>query len=97
MASFERTERSAVADHFGWHPSTGPDVDQREGHRFVGNLLTADETFHKPLLRFEQTKGLCGKLTRPQVTQLDDNVYVRSGESPGSGSFANTSRPAARR
>lgn len=82
VASFERTERSAVADHFGWHPSTGPDVDQREGHRFVGNLLTADETFHKPLLRFEQAKGLCGKLTRPQVTQLDDNVYVRSGESP---------------
>ena len=83
VASFERTERSAVGDHFGWHPSTGPDIDQREGHVFVGNLLTADERFHKPLLRFEQTKALCGRLTRPQVTRLDGNVYVRRGDSAG--------------
>jgi hypothetical protein len=80
VASFERTERSAVADHFGWHPSTGPGVDQREGHVFVGNLLVADENFQKPLLRFEQTKILCGQLTRPQITQLDGNVYVRGGD-----------------
>jgi parallel beta-helix repeat protein len=79
VASFERTERSAVNDPFGWHPSTGPDVDKREGHVFVGNLLTADAQFYKPLLRFEQVKGLCGKLTKPQVTQLDGNVYMRSG------------------
>jgi hypothetical protein len=77
VASFERTERSAVGDHFGWHPSTGPDIDKREGHVFAGNLLVADATFHKPLLRFEQTKVLCGKLTRPQVATLDSNVYVR--------------------
>jgi len=80
VASFERTERSAVNDHFGWHPSTGPDVDKREGHVFAGNLLAADAGFDKPLLRFTQTKALCGRLTRPQVTQLDDNVYVRSGD-----------------
>ncbi|MGA2280705.1 MAG: right-handed parallel beta-helix repeat-containing protein [Verrucomicrobiota bacterium] len=79
-ASFERTERSAVADHFGWHPSTGPDVDKREGHVFAGNLLAADAGFNKPLLRFTQTKALCGKLTRPQVAQLDGNVYVRNGD-----------------
>jgi parallel beta-helix repeat protein len=80
VASFERTERSAVGDHFGWHPSTGPDVDKREGHVFAGNLLVADAQFPKALLRFEQTKVLCGKLTRPQVTQFDDNVYVRGGD-----------------
>jgi hypothetical protein len=83
VASFERNERSAVGDHFGWHPSTGPDVDQRDGHVFVGNLLTADEGFQKPLLRFEQAKGLCGRLTRPQVTRFDDNVYVRRGDAAG--------------
>ena len=77
VASFERTERSAVADHFGWHPATGPDVDKREGHIFVGNLLVADETFGKELLRFEQSKALCGKLTRPQPSQVDGNVYLR--------------------
>jgi parallel beta-helix repeat protein len=77
VASFERTERSAVGDHFGWHPATGPDVDKREGHVFVGNLLVAEEGFRKPLARFEQTPVLCGRLTRPQVARLDANVYVR--------------------
>lgn len=85
VASFERTERSAVNDHFGWHPSTGPAVEDRDGHSFVGNLLTGDENFHKALLRFEQTKALCGKLTKPQVARLDDNVYVRRGGSSGQG------------
>ena len=56
-ASFERNERSAVGDHFGWHPRTGPDVDEREGHVFVGNLLVASESFRKPLLRFEQPRA----------------------------------------
>jgi hypothetical protein len=79
--SFERTERNATNDLiFGWHPSAGPDVDQREGHVFVGNLLVADAGFGKPLLRFEQAQVLYGQLTQPQVTQLDDNVYVRSGD-----------------
>jgi hypothetical protein len=83
VASFERNERSAVGDHFGWHPRTGPDVDQREGHVFVGNLLVASESFRKPLLRFEQPKTLCAQLTRPQVKQLDGNVYVRAGSGAG--------------
>jgi hypothetical protein len=76
-ASFERTERSAAGDHFGWHPSTGPDVDAREGHVFEGNLLVASEAFARPLARFEQTPVLCGRLTRSQVTRFDANVYVR--------------------
>jgi hypothetical protein len=80
-ASFERNERSAVGDHFGWHPKTGPDVAEREGHAFVGNLLAATESFGRPLLRFEQARGLCGKLTRPQATQVDGNVYVRAASS----------------
>jgi Periplasmic copper-binding protein (NosD) len=79
-ASIERTDRSAVNDHFGWHPSTGPGVDQREGHVFVGNLLVSDENFQRPLLLLQQTNVLCGKLTQPQVARLDDNVYVRSGD-----------------
>jgi len=79
VASFERTERSAIGDHFGWHPTTGPDVDQRNGHIFVGNLLTAGEGFRKPLLRVQQTSVLCGKLTNSPMSHLNDNVYVRSG------------------
>ena len=79
VASFERNERSATGDHFGWHPSTGPAVDQREGHVFVGNLLVGRESFRKPLLRFEQPKALCTELVRPQVREMDANVYVRTG------------------
>jgi parallel beta-helix repeat protein len=78
-ASFERNERSAAADHFGWHPRTGPDVDQREGHVFVGNLLVAGESYAAPLLRFEQPRALCSRLTKPQITDLDANVYIRQG------------------
>ena len=88
VASIERTERSAVGDHFGWHPATGPDVDKREGHVFVGNLLAAGAGFSKALLRFDQTPALKGKLTTPQVAQLDYNVYVRAGDTAERSLFA---------
>jgi hypothetical protein len=83
VASFERNERSAVGDHFGWHPRTGPGVEEREGHVFVGNLLVASESFRKPLLRFEQPKALCAQLARPQAKEVDGNVYVRYGSAGG--------------
>ena len=76
-AAFERTERSAAADHFAWHPSTGPDVHERDGHVFEGNLLVADASFANAAARFWQTPVLCGRLTDPQVTAVDANVYVR--------------------
>jgi parallel beta-helix repeat protein len=78
-ASFERNERSATGDHFGWHPATGPGVDEREGHVFVNNLIVASEAYRQPLLRFEQPKSLCEKLPRPQGKDVDGNVYVRIG------------------
>jgi hypothetical protein len=77
-ASFERNERSAVNDHFGWHPKTGPDVDQREGHVFAGNLLVADASYARPLIRFEQPRTLCAQLARPQAASVDGNVYIRA-------------------
>jgi Right handed beta helix region len=87
MAWFERTPRSAVGDHFGWHPATGPDVDERAGHTFVGNLLVADEEFDRPLVIFAQTATLRDELRNPQVSALDSNVYVRRnnpGDTPPS-------------
>jgi len=77
-AWFDRNERTATGDLFGWHSSTGPDVDQREGHVFVNNLLVASEAYGKPLLRFEQSKAVCAKLQRPQAKEVDGNVYVRA-------------------
>jgi len=81
-ASFERNGRSATGDRFGWHPATGPDVDQRGGHVFVNNLLVASEAYRGPLLRFEQPGSLCAKLQRPQAKEVGGNVYVRA-TSPG--------------
>jgi parallel beta-helix repeat protein len=77
-ASFARNERSATGDHFGWHPATGPDVDQREGHVFVNNLLVASDAYRRPLLQFEQPRSLCAKLQRPQAKEVDGNVYARA-------------------
>jgi hypothetical protein len=84
-ASFERNERSATGDHFGWHPSTGPAVDAREGHAFVDNLLVASDTYGQPLLRFEQPKALCATVTRPQAAIVDANVYVRASKGADGG------------
>jgi hypothetical protein len=75
---FERNERSAKADHFGWHPGTGPDVDKREGHVFQGNLLVADASVNEALLQFIQPAALCSTLTRPMAMGVDGNAYVRA-------------------
>ncbi|MBN2182105.1 MAG: right-handed parallel beta-helix repeat-containing protein [Sedimentisphaerales bacterium] len=74
---FERTARSAVGDHFGWHPSTGPDVEERDGHVFVNNLLAANEQFRRPFLEIRQPSNMYERLKLPQLKQLDYNVYVR--------------------
>jgi hypothetical protein len=83
-ASFRRDQRSASGDLFGWHPATGPGVDEREGHVFVNNLFVAGEGSRGPLLRFEQPQPLCAKLPKPQATEVNGNVYVRPASSGGS-------------
>jgi parallel beta-helix repeat protein len=80
VACIGRTDRTAAGDRFGWHASTGPDINDREGHVFVNNLLTGDENFGRPLLAFSQTVALCERLNKPQVKQLDNNVYVKRAE-----------------
>lgn len=76
-ASFMRNERSAVGDHFGWHPSAGPEVEERHSHVAVNNLFVGDETDPDALLQFGQAPGLRERLRDPQVSTLDGNVYVR--------------------
>lgn len=96
MLVIARDERSAVGDHFGWHPSTGPDVDERYGHILVNNLMTAGENYHRPLLMIWQPRSLCEELPDPPLSLMDHNVYVRSAASsdeplilwsPGSGNL----------
>src|SRR5690606_34005509 len=82
-AMFDRNERSATADHFAWHPATGPDVDEREGHVFERNLLVGGDGFTRPLLHFDQPAAMCGTLTRPMASRVDGNRYRRwPGDEP---------------
>lgn len=80
-ACIGRDKRSAQGDHFGWHPSTGPDVDQRYGHVFVNNLLTGDAYFTRPLMIVWQHPDLCQQLNKSPLKQYDYNVYVKDANS----------------
>jgi parallel beta-helix repeat protein len=75
-----RDTRSAVGDHFGWHPSTGPDVNERFGHVFVNNLLTGNGEFCRPLILVWQAKELCEKLKQSPLEKFDYNVFVRGSK-----------------
>lgn len=79
-ACISRSERSAVGDHFGWHPATGPDVEERDGHVFVNNLMVADATLNRPHLFVWQRAMLCDRLRDQQFSTIDNNVYVKNGE-----------------
>ncbi len=76
-ACIGRDKRSAVGDHFGWHPSTGPGVTERHGHVFVNNLLTGDQNFKRPLMLVWQHPDLCKTLDKSPLKQYDYNVYVK--------------------
>ncbi|MBN1397418.1 MAG: right-handed parallel beta-helix repeat-containing protein [Bacteroidetes bacterium] len=80
MACIGRNGRVAEGDHFGWHPSTGPAVEKREGHVFVNNLLTGNEDYSRPLLHVWQPAELCTRLSKPQLKECDHNVYVRDSK-----------------
>lgn len=80
MVCIARDTRSALGDHFGWHPSTGPDVDERYGHVFVNNLLTGDAGFDRPLLLVWQPAVLCEKLSETPLKQFDNNVFVKQND-----------------
>lgn len=81
LACFGRDQRSAEGDHFGWHPQTGPGVEERTGHEFVNNLLSGDEKFTRPLLFIWQPGFMCERLSEPALKNLDHNIYVKKNES----------------
>ncbi len=77
---FSRDQRSAQGDHFNWHPATGPGVTEREGHVFMNNLMVTSRSGFT-LLGVGQPPPLCGTLTKPALTAMDGNVYVRPAAS----------------
>lgn len=74
-----RDQRSAEGDHFDWHPSTGPDVEERTGREFVNNLLYGVAGYNYPLLFVWQPESMCERLKKPALQKLDNNVYVNEG------------------
>lgn len=76
-ASFGRDERGDNPDHFGWHPDTGPGVDERDGHVFVNNLCVFDKDYGFPMLYVWQRSHLCERLNVPQIQEIDYNIYVK--------------------
>jgi hypothetical protein len=81
MVCIGRNGRNAKNDHFGWHPSTGPDLDERIGHTLRNNLITGDESFSRPLQFVWQPDSLCEKLKDSQLMEFDNNVFVRKEDS----------------
>ncbi|MGF7138033.1 right-handed parallel beta-helix repeat-containing protein [Roseimarinus sediminis] len=80
MACIGRNERSAEGDHFGWHPATGPGVDERVGHEFVNNLLVADAAYQRQLLFVWQPPAVCESAGANPLQVMDHNLYIRNTE-----------------
>jgi hypothetical protein len=76
-ACFGRDSRGDKDDHFGWHITTGPGVDEREGHVFVNNLIVMDADYPKPQLYVWQPSNMCQRLNKPMLKALDHNLYIR--------------------
>lgn len=74
---FARDQRSAQGDHFGWHPQTGPDVEERTGHEFVNNLCYT-QNYKFPMLVVWQPEFMCERLKEPAMQKLNNNVYVNN-------------------
>lgn len=79
---FGRNGRTPANDGmFGWHSSTGADVDKRIDHVFANNLLFDDENHLRPLLFVYQPDTFYLRNYKPQLKKLENNVFVRSSDS----------------
>jgi hypothetical protein len=76
-ATFDRSNRGAQTDHFGWHPQTGPGVKERLGHEFGNNLIVVDPSFRLTLFEVQQRNMLCDPIEDTMFDYSDYNVYVR--------------------
>jgi len=75
-AVFGRNDRGSEPDHFGWHPTSGPSVDERDGHEFANNVLVKSKEYKQPLLLTWQPNIVCGRLKNSQFSKISNNLYV---------------------
>jgi parallel beta-helix repeat protein len=76
-ATFGRDDRGDDADHFGWHVTSGPGVDEREDHVFVNNLIVDTMGLDFPLLYVWQPAEMCERLNESTLKTIDNNVYIK--------------------
>ncbi len=80
--SFGRNERGDETDHFGWHIKTGPAVDARFNHTFRNNLIYMEKEFFRPAMHVWQPAVMCERLNKPQLSDMNNNLYMLEGEAP---------------
>jgi len=71
-----RDTRGDEVDRFGWHITTGPGVEARDGHIFSNNLLYMDEHTQRPMLFVWQPTELCQRTPNPQLASMNNNVFI---------------------
>jgi parallel beta-helix repeat protein len=81
-ATIARDSRSAQGDHFGWHPSSGPDVHERVDHVFVNNIMFGDKNYTRPLFFVWQPEQMCNRLKDSPLKDFDYNQFVHKSTVP---------------
>jgi parallel beta-helix repeat protein len=75
--NFDRNNRGDQLGLFGWHVTTGPGVEERDGHILVNNLFYMDGGSDSPFVTTGQPANMCERLNEPHLTELNHNVFVR--------------------
>ncbi|TVR70019.1 MAG: right-handed parallel beta-helix repeat-containing protein [Marinilabiliales bacterium] len=83
--NFSRNNRGDELGLFGWHVTTGPGVEERDGHVFVNNLLYMSGDNNSPMIQTGQPDFMCERLNEPHFKTLNNNVFVRGSGEEGSG------------
>ena len=75
--NFSRNDRGDQLGLFGWHVTTGPGVEERDGHVFVNNLLYMSRDHDSPFIHTGQPDFMCERLSEPHLKTFNNNVFVK--------------------
>jgi parallel beta-helix repeat protein len=78
--NFRRDNRGDQLGTFGWHVTTGPGVEERDGHVFINNLLYVSKDANLVMLQTGQPSNMCDRLNKPHLKAFNNNVFVHNYE-----------------
>jgi parallel beta-helix repeat protein len=73
-----RNNRGDELGVFGWHVTTGPGVEERDGHVLVNNLFFLDADCNSTAVSTGQPSSMCERLSKPHFKSFDNNLFVRN-------------------